>query len=944
MRLAILLAMILAYFQAYGQKSTVRTEVSGVVLDSVSRNPLLTASVSLLTQSDSSYVTAGVTDGDGRFRFKSVSAGRYRLLVTFIGYRNKSVLFEVSGHNPVRLDTLWMGEESTGLQEVLIIQEAPPVTIKGDTVQFNADSFRTEPDAQVEELLKKLPGIEVSRDGAIKSNGQAVRRVLVDGKPFFGDDPKMATRNLPAGIVDKVQVYDQSSDQSQFSGIDDGDRERTINITIKKDKGRGYFGQNMIGGGRNTEANSMRYQGKLSLNRFNNRNGGPGRQISLVGQANNLNQQNFSPGSNLPGGGMDGPVFIGQPGSFGGESGQEPANITEVRAGGLNYRAEGGKVRYGSRAEITASYFANQAITTTDQNSRREYMLPGRSFWADQLNYSRNKAFNQRFNGRFELQLDSLTSIRVTPRISWQKVGYLSDLTSYSYTKDSDSLNTGETRYRSDGGGMNGYNNLILMRKFDKLGRTFSANLNTVLSDGRNTGYNQSQNAFFDPVGNPVENPIGSLVGNPIRTGKTNESIDQQNRQNSFSLQNTLNFSFTEPLSFRNKLEARYAWINNRNRQSRFVFDKDVETDRYSLPDSILTNRFAGTFDAHRTGATLQTQRLRFSYTLGFDAQYSNQVSDNLSQDLRIRKQYFHWLPNALFSYTFSGNRRVRLQYRTRIAPASVTQLQPVVDNTNPIDIKSGNPALRPEYFNTLTLNYNSSDNSGDRSLFVFANLNQSDSRISNALTISENGARFSQPVNTPGYWALNSFLSWSRRINPLKFNLTLNTQANISSGQSLINNLENRAKTTLLGQGIRIQSAFEGKVDYGLGARVSYEQAGYSMLPQQNTRYWSQYVTADFYWQLPFGFVFNTDLTYTGATGRTAGYNQKFTLWNATLSGQFLKGRQGEVRLQIFDILNQNRSLSRNTTEAYIEDVQSVVLRRYFLVSVVYNLRKFGI
>ena len=929
MKLAILLAMILTYFTAAGQKSTGRAEVSGIVLDSISHKPLRTASVSLLTHSDSAYVTASVTDGNGKFFLKNVSAGRYRLLITFVGYRNKSENFEVSGGSPTRLDTLWMNGQGTDLQEVVIKQEAPPVTIKEDTVQFNANSFKTEPNAQLEELLKKLPGVEVSRDGEIKSNGQAVRRVLVDGKPFFGDDPKMATRNLPADIVDKVQVYDQSSDQSQFSGIDDGNRERTINITIKKDKGKGYFGQNAIGAGRNTETNAIRYQGKLSLNRFNNRNGGPGRQISLVGQANNLNQQNFSLGDgSLPGGGMGGPMMIGQPGSFGSENGQTPTNITEVHAGGFNYRAEGEKVRYGKRAEISASYFANQAITTTDQNSRRGYILPGQSFSAEQSNYNRSKAFNQRFHGRFEFQLDSLTSVRLTPNISWQNVRYNSDLRSYSYSENGDSLNAGQTHYRSAGNGINGYNNLILMRKFAKLGRTLSANLNTILSDGQNTGYNQSQNAFFDSLG--IE--------------KVTENIDQQNRQNSYSLQNNLNFSFTEPLSFRQKLEIRYAWIDARNRQSRFVFDKNEETNSFHIPDSMLTNRFAGTFAAHKVGATLQTQRLRFSYTLGFDVQSSNQVSDNLSRDLRVDKQYLHWLPNALFNYTFSGNRRIRLQYRTRIAPASVTQLQPVADNTNPLDIKSGNPTLRPEYFNTLTLTYNSSKNTGDRSLFLFANLNQSNSRINNATTISENGARFSKPINTHGYWALNSFLSWSRSISSLQFSLTLNSQVNISASQSLINNLNNQAKTTLLGQGIRIQSTFDGKIDYGIGARVSYQQARYSLLPQQNTRYWSRYLTADLHWQLPFNFVLNTDLTYTGTSGRTAGFNQKFALWNAALSRQFMKGKQGEIRLQVFDILNQNRSLTRNTTEAYIEDIQSIVLRRYFLVSFVYNLRKFGI
>ncbi|KQS27823.1 TonB-dependent receptor [Dyadobacter sp. Leaf189] len=928
MKFAFLLAMILTCFTASGQKSAVRAEVSGTILDSISQKPLRTASVSLLTQSDSAYVTAGITDGAGHFKLKNVAAGSYRLLVTFIGYRNKSVLFEVAAQN-VRLDTLWMTEQGTDLQEVVIKQEAPPVSVKGDTVQFNADAFKTEPNAQVEELLKKLPGVEVSRDGQIKSNGQAVRRVFVDGKPFFGDDPKMATRNLPAGIVDKVQVYDQSSDQSQFSGIDDGNRERTINITIKKDKGKGYFGQNAIGAGRNTELNAMRYQGKLSLNRFNNRNGGPGRQISLVGEANNLNRQNFSLGDgSLPGGGMGGPMFTGQPGSFGDEDGQGPANMTEVRAGGFNYRAEGEKVRYGKRAEISASYFANQAITTTDQESRREYILPGQSFVADQSSYNRNKAFNQRFAGRFEFQLDSLTSLRFTPHFSWQKVRYQSDVLNAANTKAGDSLNAGETHYRSSGNGMNGYNNLILMHKFAKQGRTFSANLNTVLADGKTTGYNQSRNMFYDSA--VIE--------------KLSDHIDQQNRQSSFSAQNNLNISYTEPLSFRQKLEVRYALINHQNRQSRFVFDKNEETNSYSVADSMLTNRFAGTFAAHKAGATLQTQRLRFSYTLGIDVQSARQVSDNLSQESRIDKSYFHWLPNGLFSYTFPGNRRARLQYRTRIAPASITQLQPVVDNTNPLDVKSGNPALLPEFFNTLTLTYNSSDNSGDRSLFLFANLNQSNSRINNAMSISENGARFSIPINTHGFWALNSFLSWSRNMNPLKLNLTLNSQVNMSGSKSLINNLENRANTTLLSQGIRIQSAFNGKIDYGLGARISYQQARYSLLREQNTHYWSQYLTADFHWQLPFQFTFSSDLTYNGTTGRARGFNQQFTLWNAALSRQFLKGKQGEVKLHIFDILNQNRSLTRNTTETYIEDVRSIVLKRYFLVSFVYNLRKFGI
>ncbi|CCH52557.1 hypothetical protein BN8_01568 [Fibrisoma limi BUZ 3] len=898
----------------YAQKLGSKTQIQGVAVDSVTGKPLRTASVSLLTARDSAYVTATITDGDGRFQIRNVAPGQYRVLVTFVGYRNGSRTVTVTPDSPtVDAGTFLMTEQAKTLGEVVVTQERPPITVKQDTLEFNASSFKTQPNAQVEELLKKLPGVEVSRDGTIRAQGQTVNRVLVDGKPFFGNDPKMATRNLPADIVDRVQLYDQSSDQSQFSGIDDGNRERTINLTIKRDKRKGYFGQNSAGAG-----TDGRYQGRLNVNRFNN-----GRQISLTGQANNLNQQGFTL-QDGPGGGGQEPVFVGRPGGGGNPFGnQSPTNIIETKAAGINYRD-----KWGKNAEVATSYFFNQAITTTDQQSRRESILPGQSLLTDQSNFSRNRVNNHRLNLRLDWKLDSETSLRFTPNVSWQNSGFDSRSVSRSTLPDGQLLNEGDTRYGSAGNGLNVYSNLLLMRKFRREGRTLSLNLNTIVNNQLTNALNQSINTFYDSTGG---NP------RPLR-------LDQRNRQDNYAPQNALTLSYTEPLSLTRKLELRYAYGTNRNQAERDVADFNETTGQYDRRNLNLSNQFTSSFNTHRLGGTIQTRRLRYTYALGFDLQQAELRAENRSVDTSLNRQYFHILPNALFNYTFSGNRSLRLQYRTRLNAPSVTQLQPIVDNTNPLNIRLGNPALQPEFYNTITLTYNGSSGLGTKSLFLFAAVNQSDNRIATATTVNAAGAQTTQPVNIGGYWAANGFLSVGRTIQSVKLNINLNTNGSFSRALSLINNQTNESQNITIGQGVRLESNFNGKVDYGLSGNVSYQTATYSLLPRQNTAFWSQYVTADLNWQLPFKFILRSDLTYTATSGRSAGFNQRYTLWNASLARQFFKGKQGEMRLQVFDLLNQNRSLVRNTADTYVEDVQSRVLRQYFLVSFVYNLRKFGV
>ena len=920
MKLFGLLFCLLLTTGLWAQRTVPKSEIQGLVVDSASGKPLSRASISLLMARDSSYITGTITDGDGLFQLRNVAQGNYRILVTFLGYRNVSQSVTVtSGQPTIGVGVLRMVEQSNQLQEVVVRQESAPVTIKQDTLEFNAGSFKTQQNAAVEELLRKLPGMEVSRDGTIKANGQTVNRVLVDGKPFFGNDPKMATRNLPADIVDKVQLYDQSSDQSQFSGIDDGNRERTINITLKRDKRKGYFGQNSLGLGTARDGEDNRYQGRLNLNRFNN-----GRQISLIGQANNLNQQNFTLGA----GPAQGPVFVGGQEGAGPPGSQAPSNVIEVRAGGLNYRD-----KLGQRAEIASSYFLNQAITTTDQQSRRTSILPERSLTTDQANYSQNKQLTHRFNMRLDWVLDSMTSLRLTPSLSWQTTDYVNRLSSRSTLatlsgQPNQLINTGETNYGSAGDGLNGYNNLLLMRKFRREGRTLSFNLNTVLSDGETKALNRSVNTFYDSTG---ANPVSNL-------------LDQQNRQTNYNLQNTLTLSYTEPVSFTQKLELRYAYSASSNRADRLVADRNEATGLYDRVNFPLTNQFSNAFTYHRAGATFQSQRLRYKWAVGADVQQSQLQLDNRSVDTSQRRQYVNLLPNALLSFTFSGNRNLRLQYRTRLNPPSITQLQPVIDNTNPLNVRVGNPQLAPEFYNTVVLTYNGSSGLGTKSFFVFASLNQSNNRIATATTINSAGVQTTLPVNAGGFWSANGSMSIGRTLQPSRIGISLTTNLGFSRALSFINEQTNEAQNTSIGQGLRLQSNFNNTLEYGISGNLTYQTATYSLLPRQNAAFWSQYATADLFWKLPFRLVLTSELTYTGTTGRTAGFNQQFMLWNAALARQFFKGNTGELRLQVFDLLNQNRSLVRNATDTYVEDVQSRVLKRYFLISFVYNLRKFGV
>ncbi|GAB3991432.1 outer membrane beta-barrel protein [Spirosoma daeguense] len=915
---------------------------------------MLEASISLLSGRDSSLVSFGITDGDGKFLFPKVAEGQYRVLVTYVGYRSRAQRISITKADQIaEVGTVELIAESQTLTEVSVQGERAPVAVKGDTLEFNAGSFKTRPNAQVEELLKKLPGVEVDRDGAIKAQGQTVTKVLVDGKPFFGNDPKMATRNLPADIIDKVQLFDQSSEQSAFSGVDDGDREKTINITTKRDKRKGSFGQQSLAVGPKP-GDDARYSGRISFNQFND-----GRQISVLGMANNINQQGFSAqdlglgssfggaGQGQGGGGGSNMVRGGAGGGSTGGGGQVGSNaITQSWAGGINYRDGWGK-----KIDVVSSYNVSNTNTLTDQKSRRENVIPSTTsgptradagFIRNQANGSDNTNTNHRLNLRLDYRLDTLTTIRLIPSFSWLNSNYNNHSEATTLSREGVLANSSRTNYQSDGEGLNGNNSLLFMRKFRKKGRTFSVNWNIALNNQDNEGINRSVNQF-----NGASTTLTSgVITKDTLTGITTQTINQRNNQQTNSMTNSVNVSYTEPLSLRQTLEFHYTLSNNHNTSNRAVNDFNEATSRYDLLNTQLSNNFINDYMTNRGGLTWQTRRLKYTYALGLDAQQANLNSDNLSsRDRSLNRSFSNLLPNALFTYNFGKQRTLRINYRTRINAPSVNQLQPVPNNTNPLNIQLGNPNLQPEYSHNISLNFNRFSSATFRNLFASVNLSRTDNKIVNATTFTSAGAQTTQPVNTNGYYTVNGFLVFGQpvTIGSQKTNVNLTTNVTHNRGQSFVNNQPNEATNWLLGQGVRLSSNFSEKLDLNLAGNINLQSAKYSLQPQQNTTFLNQTVTLDMFYQLPLRFTFSTDVYYNHYGGSAGAYNQSFTLWNATLSRQLFKQNQGEIRIQAFDLLNQNRSIVRNVTDTYTEEVQSRVLNRYFMVSFVYNLRKFG-
>lgn len=907
--------------------------VKGIAYDTISRQPVAAATVSVLDRKDSSLVSFTMTGNDGRFEVKGLSDGDYRLLITHVNYHNSNKYFSIKEANRnMDLGNLAISDKAKVLEEVVLAAEAPPVTLINDTIQYNAGSFKVQPNASVEDLLKKLPGVKVEKDGTIKAQGEKVQRVLVDGKEFFGNDPKIATKNLPADAVDKVQVYDKQSDQAQLTGFEDGNYEKTINLKLKKDKKKGVFGKAMAGGG-----TKERYEGKFNMNSFKG-----ARQMSVIGMANNNNGEGFTFMDILN---FTGELARMQRGGGGNinisMTGDQAAAMGVSNAGGRNgiTTALGSGINYnniiGKKLDLQSNYFYNRLNPVQESHIQRQYLLPGTSYY-NQDTYSDNLSNNHRLNFNLLWQLDSTNSIRFTPSLSFQQADNRSQSNYQTLSALKTLTNDGYSDNASTSKGYSFRNEITWRKKFAKKGRTFSLSLQTSLNDSKGDGSLQSINRFYDPNGTLIKR----------------DTLNQQLETNSQLKAYNVRAIYTEPLGKRSLMELSLGKSDSRNNSEKLTYDYNNGNGKYDRINNQLSNDFSNDYGFTNAGIRIRTQKKKYSYSFGAAWQQAELQGKiiNGNKDSVISKTFRNILPNARFQYNFSRFKSISITYGTSTNQPSMQQLQPVPDNSNPLNIREGNPDLKQEFTQTVQGHLNMLSPFRNKNFFMFFTLQTTKNKIVNYDSINLlNGVRTSKPVNVSGVYNINGNMSYSMPVKFLKGSVELSAGGGYNRNKLLINDISGKAvlndiRTITLGPDLRFDLSPTDKINLGFGAGINYNRSTYSVQSLTPATFFSQDYNASFDWQLPKRFFFATDFNYTINSQRAAGFNVKVPIWNASISKQILKFNRGELKLSARDLLNKNVGISRNTNNNYIEDSRVLTLRRFFLLSFTYSLSKTGL
>ncbi|HTD92948.1 MAG TPA: outer membrane beta-barrel family protein [Chitinophagaceae bacterium] len=898
--------------------------VRGVAYDTVLHKGIADATITLLLKKDSSLVSFSMTDNAGRFSLTGLAEGQYRLLITHVAYHNSAKVFEITPSNKeVDLGSLVLNDRSMVLSEVVVTSEAPPVTLIGDTVQYNAGSFKTQPNASVEQLLKKLPGVQVQKDGTVKAQGQKVSRVLVDGKEFFGTDPKMATKNLPADAVDKVQVYDKMSDQAQLTGFDDGNSEKTINLKLKKDKKKGVFGKVNAGGG-----TDERFEGRFNVISFKG-----ARQMSAIGMANNTNTEGFSfmdmmnftgeMNRMMKGGSGNVNINISSDDPNSGAMGGTNSGIRTIWGGGLNYNDI-----LGTKAELTSNYFYNHYNPKTLSEIQRQYILPDSSYFYRQSSVNDNINNSHRLNLSLDYVIDSFHSLKISPSIGYQETNNRS-LTDYTQSgEDGMTTNKGYTNSISNNTGYNFRNDILFRKKFRKRGRTFSLSIQTSLNGTDGNGSLSSVNTFFDGGGTRTPDTINQHISNESNLrGYTARAV------------------YTEPIFKRSLLEFSAGKSNTKSTAGKTTYDYDKNSSKYDRLNDSLTNDFENSYGYTNAGLRLRTQKRKYNYAVGFalqQAELEGKVTSGI-KDSVITRKFQNILPAARFQYNFTRYKNLTLNYRTFTNQPSISQLQPVPDISDRLNIKEGNPNLKQEFMNSLQINYMGVNPFKNRNVFAFFNLGRTDNKIVNDDTLLSSGVKKTRPVNVNGVYNLDGNINVGLPARFVKGSVRIGSTLSYYNGRQFINGESNTINAFSAGPTLGLDMSPTDKIDLSVSAGINYNKTKYSLSPFFNTTYFSQLYETEFDWDLPKGVHFGTDFTYTINNQRAAGFNAEVPLWGASISKQFLRFKRGELKLRVNDILNRNIGINRTSNQNYIEDSRVNTLRRYALLSFTYSLSKTG-
>lgn len=911
------------------------SSVKGTVKDAVDNTPVAGATVVMVLQKDSvqSGKQSTVTDAKGNFELANVGNGNYQLEVSSVNYDKikKNVITSGSIKDLGVISLIKTGKD---LEGVTVVSQAPAVIQKGDTSQFSASQFKVNPDATTEDLIKKMPGITVAKDGTVTAQGEQVKKVTIDGKDFFGDDASAALKNLPSEVVDKIQVYDRLSDQAQLTGFDDGNSVKAMNIVTKSGIKNGQFGRLFAGYGTDDRYSAG---GNISFFKGN-------RRISLVGNFNNINQQNFGSQDLLGltsggGGGGRGPGGGGRGGGGGGGGTDnftvgQASGISKTNAFGINYSNQ-----FSKKLTVTGSYFFNNS-TNTNQSLVNTETLGDRKQFSSQTSNTVTDNTNHRINLRIEYKIDSSNSIFIIPSLNFQNnnSSSLSSLQTLNAVKDS--VNNSLASSNSKRNGFNIRNNIMFRHSFLKRGRTLSFGFNNGYTKNDGESYINARYRFYDKFGYFANDST------------QNQYVD--NATNGYNY--GANISYTEPVGKKGQLQIDYSPSIQKNKadQQTYLFDGA----KYSKFDTILSNRFDNTISTNNAGLSYRLgasrdEQLSFGVNFQTSKLQSQRVFPTSSA---VNQTFTNILPNVMWRKKLSTTTNVRIFYRASTNFPSVNQLQDVVNLSNPLRVSSGNPGLRQSYTHFVAGRYMYTNSKTSHSFFANVMLQTASDYISNATYIANSdstiqqklvlkaGSQLTKPINLDGYKSLRTFFTYSMPVKPIKTTVNVNAGFSYSKLPGQVNYRSTVTDNYIYTTGIVLASNISEYIDFNLSYNANFNNA--QTIPQNGSN--SNYVNKSAGLQLNLlskkGWFVQNDITNQTYTGLTAGFNQSYWLWNAAIGKKFGKKKATELKLSVFDLLKQNQSIVRTITGTYIEDAQSQVLQQYFMLTFSYSLKNFGV
>jgi hypothetical protein len=906
--------LLLISYVGFAQNLTIQ----GSLKDSIANRALNSATVSLVYAKDSSLVSFSRTNEEGFFNFKNVAAGSYLISVSYVGYIPKWVPVITGTEKTVEMGLIYMNDVNT-MSTVTVTARRPPVVINGDSVEFNSENFKTAPNAVVEDLLKKMPGMEVDKAGGITVNGKKVTKVFVNGKEFFTGDPVMATKNLPADAVDKIQVYDRKSDQAMFTGIDDGSEETAINLKLKKDRNKSTFGKLNAGAGTPSV-----FDAQGNVNVINN-----DEQFSVIGGANNTNRQNFSSRNivNFSGGGG------GRPGAgggvtvnFSGGSGETDANaqgIAETYSIGGNYS----NLFNDKKTEFNANLSISDVERNNISNSFTQNLTPGNAF--NRISNSNSIAGNkqQNFGSTIDHKVNDNFSFRFTPSLGLQQTTNYSEDSTQTYLTNGNLLNSNTTIASSASDAVNAASTLLLRKKFAKKGRTISSTITQSFNRSNSTG-----NQFTEQL---------SYINNKL----SNDSIlDQQNMRKGENSSYSANLIYTEPLGKKSLFEFNTYLSKSIGSSSRRIFDRNNVTDAYDLLNTDLTNEFNSEYTYSGGGMSYRSNQKKYNFSTGFSLQKAVLDGENISAKTKLSQSFQDILPNATFRYNFSQTKNLNVDYRTSTNQPSITQLQPVLDQSNINRQSIGNPDLKRSYVHNLNIRFFSSKILAGKSFFSTLNASTTNNSIVNKDSVRPNRTILSTPVNVNGVYRINGSMNYGFGIKKLNSRLSFGLNAGLNNNISYANGLLNTIVTKSTGPSMSYTYIVDDVIDINLTARYSFSNTSNKVNPTLNTNFLTKVFGADMTNYLPWNIVLNQSFNYAINTGRAVGFNTSIPIWNASFSKFFMKNKRAEIKMSAFDLLNKNIGINRNVSQNQIVDRSYNVISQYFLLTFTYSLQKSGL